>query len=66
MDIVVHQRGCQSLQGLGLDCNCNSPGTIDGIVGEAGCLTCGRDNRNGTHTALEMCGHLNHSYNPRT
>lgn len=30
-----------------------------------GCLDCGRDNDNGTHTALEQCGHLSHEYRPR-
>lgn len=64
IEIQVHQRGCQVLQGINLPCNCNSPGTIDGIVGEAGCTVCGLDNRNGTHRALEMVGHLSHSYQP--
>lgn len=27
-----------------------------------GCVLCSRDNRNGTHDALEQVGHLNHSY----
>jgi hypothetical protein len=30
-----------------------------------GCMDCGRDNDNGTHTALEQTGHLSHRYNPR-
>lgn len=30
-----------------------------------GCVDCGRDNDNGTHTALEQTGHLSHPYNPR-
>ena len=28
------------------------------------CGYCGRDNENGTHTALEMTGHLSHGWNP--
>ena len=28
------------------------------------CGYCGRDNENGTHTALEMTGHLSHEWNP--
>lgn len=28
------------------------------------CQDCGRDNRNGTHCALESCGHLSHPFNP--
>lgn len=59
-----HQRGCQYLQGIGLPCNCNSPGTIDNIVGDAPCKVCNLDNRNGTHIALEMVGHLSHGYDP--
>lgn len=59
-----HLRGCQSLQGIGLPCNCDEPGSADGIAGDTGCKICGRDNRNGTHTALEMTGHLNHEYLP--
>ena len=31
---------------------------------DRGCVTCGRDNRNGTHTALEQTGHLSHKWNP--
>jgi hypothetical protein len=26
------------------------------------CTECGRDNRNGTHDALELTGHLNHTF----
>lgn len=28
------------------------------------CTKCGRDNRNGTHTALEQVGHLSHQWTP--
>lgn len=28
------------------------------------CATCGRDNRNGTHSALERTGHLSHLWTP--
>lgn len=31
---------------------------------DRGCGYCGRDNRNGTHTALEMAGHLSHKFDP--
>lgn len=61
---TAHLRGCQAQQGVGLPCNCDSPGTVDGIAGDAPCATCGRDNRNGTHAALEMVGHLSHEYRP--
>lgn len=27
-----------------------------------GCTVCGRDNRNGTHDALELTGHLHHTF----
>lgn len=53
------------MQGVHLPCNCNGPGTVDGIAGDASCQDCGLDNRNGTHAALEMCGHLSHEYNPK-
>lgn len=29
---------------------------------DPGCVTCGRDNRNGTHSALERTGHLSHPF----
>lgn len=32
------------------------------IFDDPGCLDCGRDNRNGTHTALERTGHLSHGF----
>jgi len=60
-----HIRGCQALQGIGLPCTCNAPGIVDGIAGDAPCDICGRDNRNGTHSALEMFGHLSHEYQVR-
>lgn len=28
------------------------------------CVKCGRDNRNGTHSALERSGHLSHGFDP--
>jgi len=31
---------------------------------DPGCTVCGRDNRNGTHMALEMTGHLSHPFTP--
>lgn len=31
---------------------------------DPGCTVCGRDNRNGTHTALERTGHLSHAFTP--
>lgn len=34
------------------------------VMETAGCKTCGRDNDNGTHHALEMVGHLSHPYVP--
>jgi hypothetical protein len=33
-------------------------------VVDPGCTLCGRDNRNGTHDALERTGHLGHSFAP--
>lgn len=60
----LHIRGCQALQGIGLPCNCNAPGRVGDIAGDAPCAQCGRDNRNGTHRALEMTGHLSHEYVP--
>lgn len=33
-------------------------------VDDPGCLVCGRDNRNGTHAALEKFGHLGHPFRP--
>lgn len=29
---------------------------------DPGCVACGRDNRNGTHDALELTGHLHHRF----
>lgn len=29
-----------------------------------GCTICGRDNDNNTHSALEITGHLSHTYSP--
>jgi hypothetical protein len=31
---------------------------------DPGCTVCGRDNRNGTHDALEATGHLSHPFQP--
>lgn len=33
-------------------------------VNDLPCTTCGRDNRNGTHDALEKAQHLAHSFTP--
>lgn len=32
------------------------------IEDDPGCVVCGRDNRNKTHTALELTGHLSHPF----
>jgi hypothetical protein len=32
------------------------------VQNDPGCTVCGRDNRNGTHDALELAGHLRHSF----
>lgn len=31
---------------------------------DPGCASCGRDNRNGTHAAMERTGHLTHAFSP--
>lgn len=31
-----------------------------------GCVICGRDNDHGAHDTLELTGHLDHTYRPRT
>ena len=37
----------------------------DRSADDPGCTVCGRDNRNGTHSALERTGHLSHTFTVR-